>query len=99
MLSNYARLVDRLIPPKVEKIFRLGRRYTGDRRLQDEDRRNNAEENFRYSQSERRDSHSTRRSTRVDDRRRRWFRINAFQSRHFSWSPGDEQSERSDGSS
>lgn len=96
MLTYYARLVDRLISPKLEKMFRLGRRYTVDRRLEDEDRRNNVEETVRYSQSERRDSQNTRRSLGLDDRRRRWFRINAFQSRHFNWSPDAEESESSD---
>ena len=99
MLTYYARLIDRLIPPKMEKMFRLGRRYTVDRRIQDDDRRNSDEENFRYDLSERRDSQGSRRSPGLDERRRRWFRINLFQSRNFNWSPDTENSKSSDLSS
>lgn len=96
MLTYYARLIDRLVPPKVEKMFRLGRRHTVDRRIQAEERRNSEAENFRYNLSERRDSQSSRRSPGLDERRRRWFRINLFQSRNYNWSPDTENSESSD---
>lgn len=84
MLTLYAKFIDKVIPRDLEKRFRLGRRYGEDRRLSGEDRRIHIDENFRYNQSERRASEETRRSPDLDERRKRWFRINSFQSRHFS---------------
>ena len=83
MLQIYARMVDKLIPPELEKKLRLGRRRQEDRRLLNKDRRNSTDENFRYSQSERRDSETIRRNPDKEERRHRWFRINSFQSRRF----------------
>lgn len=82
MQAFYVRLVDKFVHPELEKRFRLGRRRVEDRRLLNKDRRSAADENFRYSESERRNSDTIRRDPEMDERRQRWFRINAFQSRH-----------------
>lgn len=94
MQTYYAKLVDKLIHPKLEKRFGFGRRHVEDRRRCRKDRRSHAEDSFRYGQSERRDLKKNRRSPGLEDRRKRWFRINAFQSRHFSWSPESERDDK-----
>jgi len=86
----YAKFIDKLLYPKLEKNFHLGRRHVKDRRLWNEDRRNNGSDEFQLSEIERRKIKTTRRSPGVEERRKRWFRINRFQSRHFSWSPDAE---------
>ncbi len=99
MKTLYSKMVDRFLSPKIEKFFHLGRRYDDGRRFQKEDRRNNGEDDFRYYISERRNSENTRRRQGVDERRRRWFRINTFQSRHFSWNPESEEQKNNKGRS
>ena len=83
MQAFYARLVDKFVHPELEKKLRLGRRRVEDRRLLNKDRRNATDGDFRYDQSERRDSETIRRDPDMDERRQRWFRINPFQSRRF----------------
>lgn len=82
MNNVYARIIDKWVSPELERKLRLGRRREVERRLNDKDRRNNTEEDFRYSQSERRNSGPPRRDPNQDERRRQWYRINSFQSRH-----------------
>ena len=82
MNALYARLVDRIASPGLEKMLRLGRRRGGERRLTNMDRRYNTDDIFLYSQSERRNAETIRRNPDQDERRRQWYRINSFQSRH-----------------
>lgn len=79
----YGKIVDKMIPPKMEMRFHLGRRSEEDRRLMEEDRRVNIGDAFLYSQSERRNHKNDRRSDDLHERRQRWFKTNKWQSRHF----------------
>ena len=79
MQAYYEKLVDRLIPQKMEKRFRLGRRSEEDRRLMD-DRRLYADDAYLEGQGERRVSDGNRRS--LIERRQRWFRTSQYRSRH-----------------
>jgi hypothetical protein len=79
MQAYYEKFVDRVIPQKMEKRLRLGRRSEEDRRLMD-DRRTYVDEGYLDSKSERRDSESNRRS--LIERRQRWFRTSQYRSRH-----------------
>jgi hypothetical protein len=83
MKMYYEKIIDRMIPPKMERRFHLGRRFQGDRRLKEKDRRLDADDLVLYYQSERRSREDDRRSDDLDERRQRWFRINRWQSRHF----------------
>lgn len=79
MQAYYEKFVDRMIPKKLEKKLRLGRRSEEERRLMD-DRRTYADESYLDSDQERRDSESNRRS--LIERRQRWFRTSQYRSRH-----------------
>ena len=83
MDAYYGKFMDKMIPPKMERKFHLGRRSDEDRRLMEEDRRVNIGNVFLYSQSERRNWENDRRSGDFHERRQRWFKTNKWQSRHF----------------
>jgi hypothetical protein len=79
MQAYYEKFVDRMIPQKMEKKLRLGRRSEKDRRLMD-DRRIYVDDGYPESKSERRNSETSRRS--LIERRQRWFRTSQYRSRH-----------------
>jgi hypothetical protein len=79
MQAYYEKFVDRLISPKLEKKFHLGRRSEDERRVM-EDRRIFNDANYLNSQDDRRNAADNRRS--LIERRRRWFRMSSYRSRH-----------------
>lgn len=83
MKTYYGKLVDKVIPPKMERRFHVGRRSVEDRRLMEEDRRSSVGGDFLYSQSERREREIDRRRDDLHEPRQRWFKVNRWQSRHF----------------
>lgn len=83
MQTYYGKLLDKFLPPKMERKFHLGRRANADRRLVKEDLRHHDGGGFLDSQSERRNRENDRRVDDLHERRQRWFRTNKFQSRHF----------------
>lgn len=83
MQVYYGKFVDKMIPPKMERRFHLGRRSVEDRRLMEKDRRFDDGRGFLYSQSERRNLGKDRRSDDFHERRQQWQKTNKWQSRHF----------------
>ena len=83
MPAYYVKVIDKMISPKTERKFHLGRRGDTDRRLVHEDRRLHAGDDFIGNQSERRNLEKDRRTDDLHERRRRWFRTSKWQSRHF----------------
>ena len=79
MQTYYEKFVDRLVPAKLEKKLRLGRRSEEERRITD-DRRIYADEKYLDGENERRNPEISRRS--LIERRQRWFRMSQYRSRH-----------------
>ena len=72
MHAQYAKFIDRFVPPKGEKVLHLGRRI--------DDRRNYFDENYIHSPGERRNLEASRRMP--EERRMQWIRMSQWRSRH-----------------